>query len=389
MGKLDWGNRPGPGMLLGFAVLCLRKLPRVVMAVSVAPARPAMCGLQAVFAVAATAALASSAVPALADAPQAGPSAVVVAQDGSASTAYEGVVEALRQTIVAAQVPGAVVALPVRAGDKVHAGQVLMRIDARAADQAAVAEAARARAARAAMQEATQDFERQQQLFARGYISQAALDRADARFKTAQAEASAQLASAGAARTQSDFHIVKAPYGGVVANVSVVLGDMAMPGRPLLTLYDPTALRVSAAIPQTAVAKLEGPPAPQAEIPGAVAGLVKPVRVQLLPTVDVASHTLELRLDLPANTNAAPGMFARAWVSGPGTGAGTARLFVPSQALVRRSELAAVYVIGRGGKPLLRQVRPGRSEGSQVEILSGVAAGERVALDPQAAARIR
>lgn len=356
MGKLDWGNRPGLGMLLGFA---------------------------------ATAALASSAVPALADAQQAVPSAVVVAQNGSGSTAYEGVVEALRQTIVAAQVPGAVVALPVRAGDKVHAGQVLMRIDARAADQAAVAEAARARAARAAMQEATHDFERQQQLFARGYISQAALDRADARFKTAQAEASAQLANAGAARTQSDFHIVKAPYGGVVANVSVVLGDMAMPGRPLLTLYDPTALRVSAAIPQTAVAKLGGPPAPQAEIPGAVAGLVKPVRVQLLPTVDVASHTLELRLDLPANTNAAPGMFARAWVSGPGTGAGTARLFVPSQALVRRSELAAVYVIGRGGKPLLRQVRPGRSEGSQVEILSGVAAGERVALDPQAAARIR
>jgi multidrug efflux pump subunit AcrA (membrane-fusion protein) len=62
---------------------------------------------------------------------------------------------------------------------------------------------------------------------------------------------------------------------------------------------------------------------------------------------------------------------------------------VPSQALVRRSELAAVYVIGRDGKPMLRQVRPGRNEGSQVEILSGVAAGERVALDPQAAARIR
>ena len=58
----------------------------------------------------------------------------------------------------------------------------------------------------------------------------------------------------------------------------------------------------------------------------------------------------------------------------------------PSQALVRRSEFAAVYVIGRDGKPVLRQVRPGRSEGRQVEILSGVTVGERVALDPQAAA---
>jgi multidrug efflux pump subunit AcrA (membrane-fusion protein) len=84
-------------------------------------------------------------------------------------------------------------------------------------------------------------------------------------------------------------------------------------------------------------------------------------------------------------------MFARAWLPASGSDAGTGetRLFVPSQALVRRSELAAVYVIGSDGKPILRQVRPGRSEGSQVEILSGVAAGERVALDPQAAARIR
>jgi RND family efflux transporter MFP subunit len=311
----------------------------------------------------------------------------VVVQDGFGSTAHEGVVEALRQTIVAAQVPGAVVALQVQVGDKVREGQVLMRIDARAANQAAVAGVARVSAARAAMQEATRDFERQQQLFARGYISEAALERADAHFKTARAEASAQLAIAGAAKTQSDFYIIRAPYAGVVASVSVVLGDMAMPGRPLLTLYDPTALRVSAAIPQTAVGKLPGPLAPQVEIPGAVAGLVNPVHVQLLPTVDVASHTLELRLELPANTNAAPGMFSRVWL--PSTGTVGTRLFVPSQAVVRRAELAAVYVIGNGGKPALRQVRPGRSEGAQVEILSGVAAGERVALDPQAGARIR
>ena len=351
-------------------------------------ARLARRGLH-VLTVAATAALASSPAEFPDAASQVVPSAVVAARGGSGSRAYEGVVEAMRQTSVAAQVSGAVVALQVRAGDKVHAGQVLMRIDARAADQTASAGAAQARAARAAMDMATRDFERQQQLFAQGFISHVALDRADAHFKSAQAEASAQLANAAAAKTQSDFYIVKAPYGGVVANVSVVLGDLAMPGRPLLTLYDPTALRVTAAIPQTAVVELGGNE-PQAEVPGATAGLVKPAHVQLLPTVDAASHTLELRLDLPPNTNAVPGMFARAWLSGLDTG-GTrdARLFVPSQALVRRSEIAAVYVIGGNGKPLLRQVRPGRSVGDEVEILSGVAAGERVALDPQAAARIR
>jgi len=183
-------------------------------------------------------------------------SAAVAARGGSASTPYEGVVEALRQTAVAAQVAGAVVAIPVRAGEQVQAGQVLMRIDARAADQTAAAGAAQARAARAALDAAGREFERQEQLFAQGFISRAALDQADARFKTAQAESSAHLASAGAARIQSDFYVVKAPYGGVVAHVAVVLGDMALPGRSLLTLYDPAALRVTAAIPQSAAARL-------------------------------------------------------------------------------------------------------------------------------------
>jgi RND family efflux transporter MFP subunit len=305
--------------------------------------------------------------------------------------AYEGIVEALRQTAVAAQVSGAVVALQVRAGDRVQADQVLMRIDARAAEQSAAAGAAQARAARAAMEEATRDFERQQQLFAQGFISQAALDRAQAHFSAAQAEAAARMANAGAARTQSDLHVVRAPYAGVVAKVHVVLGDMAMPGRPLLTLYDPGALRVTAAIPQSAAARLDSGHAAQAEIPGAARGLVMPVRAQWLPMVDAASHTLELRLELPAGTDAAPGMFARAWLSVGGTAEGIEgpRLFVPLQALVRRSGLTAVYVLGRGGKPMLRQVRPGRSEGAQVEILSGIAAGERVALNPHAAARVR
>ena len=339
---------------------------------------------------AATAAPAGPRSAAVADGPPPIAGVAVEARGGAASMPYEGVVEALRQTAVAAQVAGAVVALAVRAGDPVQAGQVLMRIDARAADQTAAAGAAQARAARAALDAAGREFERQGQLFAQGFISRAALDQADARFKTAQAEASAQLASAGAARTQSDLYVVKAPYAGVVANVAVVLGDMALTGRPLLTLYDPTALRVSASIPQSAAARV-GPRDPiEAEIPGATAGRIRPTRIQLLPVVDAASHTLELRLDLPADTASVPGMFARAWLPG-GSAAGTdgTHLFVPTRSVLRRAELCAVYVIGDDGRPRLRQVRPGRGDGGETEILSGVAAGERVALDPQAAARMR
>jgi RND family efflux transporter MFP subunit len=320
-------------------------------------------------------------------APGALPFAVVAAQGGTEQAAYDGVVEAVRQTVIAAQVPGAIVALNVKAGDRVQAGQVLLRLDARAAEQAAAASSAQVRAARAAQEAATREFDRQKRLFAENYISRAALDHAEAQYKSAQAEAAAQLATAGAARTQSDFHVVRAPYAGVVAEVSVVLGDMAMPGRPLLTVYDPSALRIKAPIPRTVVPRLTKDALPQAEVPGA-GGRITPLKAQLLPTVDPATHTQELRLDLPADlSGVAPGMFARAWL--PLVGPAEQRLVIPARAVLRRAELTAVYVLGQDGRPLLRQVRLGRAEGDRVEVLSGLAAGERVALDPQAAARIR
>lgn len=338
-------------------------------------------------ALAATVLAANAATPSTPAAAQPLATSVATSSADNEQAAYDGVVEAVRQTVVAAQVSGAVTSLAVKAGDRVRAGQVLLRLDARAAQQTAAAATAQVRAARAAQEAATREFERQQQLFQKNYISRAALDRAEAQYKSAQAEVSAQLASAGAATTQSDFYVVRAPYSGVVASVNVVLGDMAMPGRPLLTVYDPAVLRVTAAIPQSAAIRIATDASPQAEVPGRT-GRLKPLAVQLLPTVDPATHTQELRLELPHQTQGVtPGAFARVWL--PLAAPGQRRVFVPAAAVFRRAELAGVYVVASDGRPLLRQVRLGASEGDRVEILSGVAAGERVALDPQAAGRAR
>ena len=218
------------------------------------------------------------------------------------SASFDGVVEAIRQTVVAAQVPGAVVAIDVKVGDVVKAGQVLARIDARAAEQNVAASDAQVQSARATLEVATKEFDRQKQLFEKNYTSQAALERAEAQFKATQAQVSAQLAQAGAARAQSGFFVVKAPYGGVVAEVPVALGDMAMPGRPLLTIYDPAALRVTAAIPQTDIARLASGQPVKIQFPGLPAGRqwVTPARVTVLPTADPGTHTAQIRLDLPA-----------------------------------------------------------------------------------------
>ena len=305
-----------------------------------------------------------------------------------AMSGFDGVVEAVRQSVIAAQVAGAVVQLEVKAGDRVKAGQLLLRIDARGADQAAAASDAQVRAAQAAQALATQELERQRQLFAQQFISRAAFERAQAEFKMAQAQAAAQIAQAGAARTQSGLHTVRAPYAGVIAEVPVALGDMALPGRALITLYDPTSLRVTASLPQSVALRTPADSAVRIELPGQPADRqwLVPTAVQRLPSADAATHTVPWRADLPATEGVAPGQFARLWL--PAANGRAASPWVPLRAVVRRAELTAVYVQSTDGRALLRQVRLGRSDGERIEVLSGLAAGERVIADPQAAARL-
>jgi len=321
----------------------------------------------------------------------------------TATASFDGVVEAVRQTVIAAQVPGAVVQLEIKVGDRVTAGQVLLRIDARAADQSAAASDAQVRAARAALEVASKDFARQKQLFQKSYISQAALERAESQFKSTQAQANAQLAQAGVARTQSGFYVVRAPFAGVIAEVPVSLGDMAMPGRALATLYDPAALRVTAAVAQSVAAQMAADQLPRVQLPGlpTAAAWLTPVRVQLLPTIDAATHTVQLRADLPADVvGVSPGMFARLWLpvppasvaqaqAAPGAVPTPVTLSVLASAIVRRAEMTGLYVLDPNGRPVLRQVRLGRADGERVEILSGLMLGEKVVSDPQAAARAR
>jgi multidrug efflux system membrane fusion protein len=313
---------------------------------------------------------------------------------GQVAGSLDGVVEAVRQTTLSTQVAGAVVALHVKAGDKVRAGQELLRIDARAAQQGLVGSTAQVEAAQSQLVVAGQELERQKHLLQKQYISQAAFDRAQAQWDAAKAQVKALQAQTQVAQTQSGFFIVNAPYAGVVSDVSVTLGDMAMPGRALVTMHDPSALRVSASVPQALLASVNAQQKSiRYELPG-VTGYATPQppqQVQVLPAVDPVTHTGQIRLSLPAGIEGlAPGLFARVWLPGVSTGqAGAERVYLPNSAVVRRAEMTGVYVINVQGKPSLRQVRLGQTSGDRVEVLSGLRKDDKVAAEPQLAGAVR
>jgi RND family efflux transporter MFP subunit len=299
--------------------------------------------------------------------------------------AAEGVVEAVRQATVGAQADGRVTQLAVKAGDRVQAGQLLARIDSRVAEQGVTASLSQVAEAEANLGNAKRNFERQRDLAAQKFVSQAAVDQAEAAYKAAQAQVAALKASAGQAATQRSFATITAPFAGVVGATHVEAGDHATPGRPLVTVFDPADLRVTATLPQATLGRWKRELPVAVELP-ALGRTVSAVRATVVPLADAKTHTVRVRLDLPSGEGLLPGQFARAQFP-----VGSVRaIAVPPSALLKRGELTAVYVQGPQGRWLLRQVRTGETlidpdAGPVVEVLSGLAAGEKYARDPVAA----
>jgi RND family efflux transporter MFP subunit len=295
----------------------------------------------------------------------------------------EAVVEAVRQSTVAAQISGRIVDLRFDVGDRVQKGDVIARIDERAASQAVAASEAQLRAAEAALANARATYERSRQLHADKFISQAALDRARADFESAESQMKAMLAGAGQAATERSFATIVAPYSGIVSARHVQLGEMATPGKPLMTGFDPATLRVVATIASTQVAALQGGTAARIEIPAA-GRWIEARGYTVVPAADPRTHSTQVRVELPADVRGIfPGVFARAhFVVGRAP-----HLMVARAAIVRRGELVAAYVVPASGAPQLRQVRLGTiADERGVEVLAGLMPGERVATEPVSAA---
>jgi RND family efflux transporter MFP subunit len=300
-------------------------------------------------------------------------------RDIALTTSAEAVIEAVRQSTVSAQIAGRIVDLRFDVGDYVKKGQVIARIDERAVSQAEAASVAQVNEAQAALTNARAQYERSKQLLEQRFISQAALDQAEAAYKAAQARVAALLAGAGAAATERSFATLVAPYSGVVSARHVELGEMAAPGRPIMTGFDPSTLRVVATVPQAQVAAIRAGGKARIEVPS-LGRWIEVKAMTIVPAADPRTHTTQIRLELPEDVRGIyPGVYARAhFVIGT-----AARLLVPRAAVLRRSEVTAVYVVGADGRPRLRQVRLGTAGDEQsVEVLAGLKPGERVAVEP-------
>ncbi len=295
-----------------------------------------------------------------------------------AGYAAEAVVEAGRESTLAAQVAGRVMVLGVDAGSVVKRGQLLARIDDSEARNSIAGSQAQVVQAQAGLVNAQAHYERTKQLVARKFMSASSLDRAQADYQAAQAQVAAAKAGVAQSSTARGFSSIVAPFDGLVSARLAQVGEMASLGRPLLTMFDPATLRTVASVPQERLAEVRKAGRASIEFP-AQGKWVEATSVTVLPAADSRTHISQVRIEMPHGVEGVyPGMYARAhFFVGQNK-----KLLIPASAIVRRSEVTGVYVV-LNERVQFRQVRLGEAaRDGLVEVLAGIEAGERIALEP-------
>lgn len=271
-----------------------------------------------------------------------------------------GTVRSKQRAQIEARVAGRIAELRVTAGQMVRAGELLARLEA-------VEIQARLEQAIAQEAQAARDLERFSRLVDQGAVTRQEFDAAQTRARTTAATVSE-------ARTMLGYLEITAPFAGVITRKLADTGDQAAPGKPLLELEDPTALRLEADVSEALIQRLDLAQelaVRLAHLPGPLTGRIS----EIAPAADAASRTFLVKLDLPSTPGVRAGQFGRVAVPVAGSGA----LLVPADALIRRGQLEYVFVVEEN-TARLRLVRTGGASGDQVEVLAGLDTDEDVVI---------
>jgi len=312
---------------------------------------------------------------------------VMVVQQTSMAALHSvaGTVRSQTTSTLAANVVGTVLRVRVAEGDRVHAGDVLVDIDA--SEPRAQADRARAGsdevehaidAATANAQLAETTYHRYEALHERGSASQQEFDEARTRNTAAQAELARLVARRGEARAASTqanavlgYSSVRAPIDGIVTKRFVDPGAQAAPGVPLLAIEGENATRVDASVPEGVVVHAGD----HAIVTAGEQRLgARVTRVQ--PSVDSGARSAIVQLELEQPLRS--GTYVRVSFTIGKRSAVT----IPIGSLVRSGQLTSVFVVGPGDIARMRLITLGESDGTRVEILSGLDAGERIVSAP-------
>ncbi|HHE32005.1 MAG TPA: efflux RND transporter periplasmic adaptor subunit [Chlorobaculum parvum] len=282
------------------------------------------------------------------------------------SLSVVALVDAWRDVDLHAETSGIVRRVNVEVGQWLKVGQPLFNVD----DEVA---ASALRKARVNRELAYRDFERYERLHKEGAVSESSFEAMRLKFADAEADLVA-------ARRRLEDTAIKAPFAGVVTSKLVEMGDLVQPGTKVANMVDLSKLKIRSSIPEKQVSLVtEGMPV---QVTTDVwPGKVFEARVLAVSAKSSRDHTYEVEsvMPNPLKTPFRAGMFARtAFVSRQDRQA----LLIPRQALIGSASEAAVFVV-LDGKAHLTKLVAGAEYGTQIEVVQGLAPGDKVVVSGQ------
>jgi membrane fusion protein (multidrug efflux system) len=286
-----------------------------------------------------------------------------------------GTLIANRTSEVAADAVGKVTAAPIERGTVVAAGAILARLDNRSAALTEKEAYAQSDGARVQQRLAATECARAEKLFAEGVIHETERDRARADCAVARARASAAGARARLARKDLGDAVVRAPFGGVIAERLVAEGEYVRPDTHVATLVEIDPLRLEISVPEAAVPVLQRAAEVEFQVTAFPDERFQATVRYVGPAVRRQTRDLLVEAVVPnQKRRLLPGMFASVRLA---LGR-ELRPVVPAAALKRDGEVDRAYVVMPTGRAEERLVSLGAPEGKWFAVMSGLADGETV-----------
>ncbi len=298
----------------------------------------------------------------------------IAMQTVPAVTEAVGTIQAEQVAAVTSRVVADIVEMSASAGQRVTSGETLVVLDDRDLRHRVEQAQDAARSAEATLAQAQSDYKRDKPLFDQQVITAYDFEHTQTNLKTAEANFHRLQEAVRETEVDLSYAVIRSPFTGVVVDKLANLGDMAAPGKPLLTMYEEGRLWLEANVPEDLMGRIRL----NELLTFRIDALSREMRgrvVEIVPSSDPSSRTIVARVRLSETKDILPGMFGRLLIPMKPEEA----LAVPASALIRAGQLTMVDVV-QAGRLERRTVQLGRAIGSQFEVLSGLAAGETIVI---------
>jgi RND family efflux transporter MFP subunit len=305
----------------------------------------------------------------------------VAARQPGNSIQVSGRVESKETAVISTRVMGFITSVKVKAGDNIKAGQLLATISSadilakKGQAQAMLSEAT------AALVDAKKDYERFAQLYEQNSASKKEFENATLHYTSMKAKVEAAQQMENEADAMLAYTNLRAPFSGVVTQKYVDAGSMANPGMPILAIEQKGNYMVTASVSEKDIVRVkEGTVA--VVLVKSSGQLIQGTVSEVSPSSQLSGGQFGIKVNFPEGEKSGlySGMHVNVTIQGAGSGSEGDKILIPSSAIVSNDQLTGLFTITEDQTAMLRWIRLGKTQGDQVEILSGLRNDEKFIL---------